>query len=292
MTKSQRFLDSTAFSMMTLLVAMLSIQTGAALAKQLFQGLGAQGTTLLRLGLAALCLCGFWRPWHQRHTRREVIAVLAYGLSLGAMSLSFYMAIERIPLGIAVAIEFTGPLAVAVLSSRKPSDFLWVALATGGLVLILPISQATAALDPLGVFYALCAGICWALYILFGQRAGASAHAGTVTALGMAVAALLVLPMGAAHAGSALFKLSNLPLALGVAILSSALPFSLEMVALKRLPAKNFGILMSLEPALGAISGRLLLDEHLAATQWMAISCIILASIGSSFRGRSHVTST
>jgi inner membrane transporter RhtA len=266
----------------SVLVAMTSIQYGASLAKRLFPLIGAQGTTTLRLSFAALILCSLWRPWRNKLSRLEVRSILAYGVSLGAMNFLFYLAIERIPLGIAVAIEFTGPLAVALLSSRKPSDFLWAALAVAGIVLILPLSENSAPLDPLGILYVLGAGISWALYILFGQRAGASTHGGTVTALGMAIAGVLSFPIGVVHAGKALLDFSILPIAVMVAILSSAVPYSFEMIALKRLPAKNFGILMSLEPAFAALTGLVFLNEHLTHIQWLAIGSIILASIGTS----------
>lgn len=282
-------LSPVALSILTVLVAMVSIQTGASLAKRLFPVVGAPGTTTLRLFFAALILGLIWRPWRGRLTRRELLAVVTYGASLGGMNLLFYLALERIPLGIAVAIEFTGPLAVALFASRKPLDFVWAALAVCGIVLILPISEASQALDWVGVGFALGAGLCWALYILFGQRAGATVHGGKAAALGMATAALLVCPIGVAHAGSALLDWSILPFALGVAVLSSALPYSLEMIALKHLPTRTFGILMSVEPALGALSGLLLLGERLALAQWVAIACIILASVGSSASSREKV---
>ncbi|HZI12753.1 MAG TPA: threonine/homoserine exporter RhtA [Myxococcus sp.] len=271
-----------AVAVLTLLVAMASIQAGASLAKRLFPVLGAQGTTALRLLFAAILLLAFWRPWRQRLTRKQGLAVLVYGAVLGGMNLSFYLALERIPLGIAVAVEFTGPLAVALYSTRRPVDFVWALLAVAGILLILPLAETSQALDWLGVFLALVAGGCWALYILFGQRAGALVHGGTATSLGMVVAALLVVPVGVAHAGRALLDVSLLPFALGVAVLSSALPYSLEMIALKALPARTFGILMSLEPALAALSGLLFLREQLTVTQWVAIGLIILASVGSS----------
>jgi inner membrane transporter RhtA len=222
-----------------------------------------------------------WRPWRQRLTRREALAVVVYGAALGGMNLTFYLALARIPLGIAVAIEFTGPLAVALLATRRLIDFFWAFLAVAGILLILPLGQTSKALDWVGVGWALVAGTCWALYILFGQRAGASIHGGTATALGMATAALLVLPFGVAHAGRALLDVSLAPMALGVAVLSSALPYSLEMISLQRLPTRTFGILMSVEPALGALSGLLFLGEQLTPAQWAAIGCVIVASAGS-----------
>ena len=281
MSRERSVLSPVGVAVVTVLVAMVSIQGGASLAKRLFPLIGAQGATALRLFFAALLLLAFWRPWRKRLTRQELKAVVVYGAALGAMNLTFYLALERIPLGIAVAIEFTGPLAVAILSTRRPIDFLWALLAVAGILMILPLAGTSKALDWLGVFWALVAGTCWALYILFGQRAVASVHGGTVTSLGMVTAALLVCPFGVVEAGRGLLDVSLLPMALGVAVLSSALPYSLEMIALKRLPTRTFGILMSLEPALAALSGLLFLGEQLTVVQWAAIGCVIAASAGS-----------
>tara|TARA_R100001244_G_scaffold129219_1_gene100497 strand:+ start:20689 stop:21528 length:840 start_codon:yes stop_codon:yes gene_type:complete len=262
-----------------LLVAMISIQSGASLAKGLFPLIGAAGTTALRLSLAALILCLLMRPWRARLSLASSRSLLAYGLSLGAMNLLFYLSLKTIPLGIAVALEFTGPLALALFSSRRLLDFVWIALAVFGLWLLLPNPQADVQLDPVGMALALAAGLCWALYIVFGQKAGAE-HGSHTVALGTIVAALLVFPIGLSQAGGSLFSLDLLPIALGVAVLSSALPYSLEMVALTRLPARTFSILMSMEPAIAALSGLLFLSERLSLSQWLAISAIILASAG------------
>ncbi|WP_164010992.1 threonine/homoserine exporter RhtA [Pyxidicoccus trucidator] len=289
MSRMQSMRSPVAVAVLAVLAAMSTIQFGASLAKGLFPVLGAQGTTALRLGFATLILLAFWRPWRRKLTRRDVLAVGVYGAALGGMNLTFYLALERIPLGIAVAIEFTGPLAVALLSTRRPIDFVWALLAVAGILLILPLSEASQPLDPVGVVWALAAGACWALYILFGQRAGAAVHGGTATSLGMATAALLVMPFGVAHAGEGLLNVSLWPAALGVAVLSSALPYSLEMIALKELPTRTFGILMSLEPAIAAVSGLVILGEQLALVQWVAIGCVILASAGSAATARKSV---
>ncbi len=273
-------------AVLTLLVAMLSIQTGASLAKRVFPVVGASGATALRVFFAALILAAVFRPWRQRLTREDLLSVAIYGAALGGMNLTFYLALERIPLGIAVAIEFTGPLALAIFSTRRALDFVWALLAVAGILLILPLSETSRALDWVGVFWALVAAACWALYILFGQRAGGAVHGGTAASLGMVTAALLVMPFGVAHAGAKLLDVTLLPVILGVAVLSSALPYSLEMYALKALPTRTFGILMSVEPALAALSGLLLLDERLSLRQWAAIGCIILASVGSSATSR------
>ena len=262
-----------------LLVAMVSIQTGASLAKSLFPLVGPEGTTALRLTLGALILTLIMRPWRARLTLASCRSLLGYGLALGGMNLLFYMSLKTIPLGIAVALEFTGPLALALLSSRRLLDFVWIALAVFGLWLLLPTQQSEAHLDPLGMALALAAGLCWALYIVFGQKAGAE-HGTHTVALGTIVAALLVIPVGLYTAGGALFSVDLLPVALAVAVMSSALPYSLEMVALTRLPARTFSILMSMEPAIAALSGLLFLSEKLTTHQWLAIGAIILASAG------------
>ncbi|MGL4318010.1 MAG: threonine/homoserine exporter RhtA [Pseudomonas sp.] len=262
-----------------LLVAMTSIQSGASLAKGLFPLIGPEGTTALRLSLGALILCLVMRPWRTRANFSAWPSLLAYGLSLGSMNLLFYMSLKTIPLGIAVALEFTGPLALALLSSRRLLDFVWIALAVFGLWLLLPDTGSSGHLDPLGMALALGAGVCWALYIIFGQKAGAE-HGAQTVAFGTVVAALLVFPVGLWQNGAALFSIDLLPVALGVAVLSSALPYSLEMIALTRLPARTFSVLMSMEPAIAALSGLLFLGERLGFEQWLAIGAIILASAG------------
>ena len=263
-------------------MAMVSIQTGASLAKHLFPLVGPQGSAALRLFFASLILLIVWRPWSRPPAADHWRAIWLYGLSLGGMNLLFYMALAHIPLGIAVAFEFCGPLAVALFASRRAVDFLWVACAVGGLLLLLPVGGvATAALDPWGVAFALAAGACWALYIIFGRRVGAAVHGGTATALGMCVAALVVLPFGVVHSGLGLLSWAVLPAGFGVAILSSAFPYSLEMIALKKLPAHTFGVLMSMEPAIAALSGLLFLSEKLSSLQWLALGLIIFASAGS-----------
>ncbi|UVE16304.1 threonine/homoserine exporter RhtA [Pseudomonas sp. LS44] len=262
-----------------LIVAMASIQGGAALAKSLFPLVGAEGTTALRLSLAAIILTVIMRPWRAHLTASSCRSLLAYGVSLGGMNLLFYMSLQTVPLGIAVALEFTGPLTLALLSSRRWLDLLWIGIAAFGIWLLLPITQTQTPIDPLGMAYALGAGLCWALYIIFGQKAGAE-HGGQTVALGTIVAAAVVFPIGLVHTGDALFSWSLLPIALGVAVLSSALPYSLEMVALTRLPARTFSTLMSIEPAIAALSGLLFLHEQLSPEQWLAIAAIIIASTG------------
>ena len=267
-----------------LLAAMVSLQVGASFAKGLFPVVGAEGATVLRLGLAAVLLVVVMRPWRVRFDAVDWRWLVAYGLAMGGMNLLFYMAIATLPLGIAVALMFAGPLAVALLSSRRLVDFLWVGLAVGGLVLLLPIFKGGAAADPKGLALALGAGGCWALYIFTGKRAGRQ-HGPQAAAVGMAIAACAVLPIGAGAALSAP-SAGLLLTALLVAILSSAVPFTLEMLALKRLPTATFSTLTSMEPAVAALVGLLALGEQLSVTQWLAIGAIIGASIGTTMTVR------
>ena len=258
----------------------VSMCVGTSLAKGLFPLVGAEGTTTLRVGFSALVLLAAWRPWRTRLTARDAAAVALYGVALGFLNLLFYMALRTIPFGIAVAVEFAGPLAVATLSSRRPLDAVWIALALLGLSQLLPVGVQASALDPVGLAYAAGAALAWGLYIVFGQRAGRRRGPDAV-AIGTAVAALVVLPFGVARAGSALLDPALLPLGFGVALLSSALPFSLEMYALRRLPRQTFGVLLSVEPAVAALAGFLVLGETLTPSQWLGIACVVLASVGS-----------
>jgi inner membrane transporter RhtA len=263
-----------------LLIAMISIQAGASLAKSLFAALGAEGATAIRLAMATIILLLVYRPWRGGALTGSRRSLLLYGISLGLMNLFFYLALARVPMGIVVAIEFLGPLGVALLASRRAADFVWALLAVLGLLLLLPLASTAPRLDRLGILFALLAGGGWALYIVSARHAGAE-QAGRTVALGMVIAAVVVLPVGVAHAGAALLDVSLWPIAFGVAILSSALPYSLEMYALTRIPTRTFGILMSLEPALAALAGFAVLGERLTALQWVAIGCVMLASIGS-----------
>ncbi|MBC3951580.1 MULTISPECIES: threonine/homoserine exporter RhtA [Pseudomonas] len=285
MSNNLRPLSHTLFPIGLLLIAMASIQTGASMAKTLFPLVGAQGTTSLRLIFASIILLLVLRPWRARFTAKSLRTVLFYGIALGGMNFLFYMSLRSVPLGIAVALEFTGPLAVALFGSRRPLDFVWIALAVTGLLLLIPTGTESASLDMTGVAYALGAGVCWAGYILFGQKAGEDNGIQTA-ALGVLIAALFIAPIGAVHAGWALFDIGLIPTAIGVAILSTALPYSLEMVALTRMPTRTFGTLASLEPAFGALSGMLFLHENLTLTQWLAIGAIILASAGATLTAR------
>ncbi|CAH6697953.1 MULTISPECIES: threonine/homoserine exporter RhtA [Klebsiella] len=270
---------------LVILIAMISIQSGASLAKSLFPLVGAPGVTALRLALGTLILVVIFKPWRLRFAPEQRLPLLLYGLSLGAMNYLFYLSIQRIPLGVAVALEFTGPLAVALFGSRRPLDFVWVALAVLGLWFLLPLGQSVAQIDPVGALLALGAGACWAVYILTGQRAGEE-HGPATVAMGSLIAAVVFVPMGMIQASDTLFQWGLLLPGLGIAILSTALPYSLEMVALTRMPSKTFGTLMSMEPALAALSGMVFLGETLTATQTLALGAIILASMGSTLTMR------
>ena len=263
-----------------LLVGMLSYQCGAAMARHLFPVVGAEGATACRLGLAAVILLAWRQPWRRLHLSKDWRALWGYGLSIGAMNLVFYLSLRTIPLGIAVALEFTGPLALALVGSRRWTDLVWVALVIIALLMLLPLHGSTRSLDPLGVFLALAAGVGWVLYIVLGKKAGAS-HGADAVALGTSIGALLAVPIGFAHAGSALLSPSLLPFAIGVAVLSSALPYTLEMIALTHLPSRTFSTLLSLEPAFAAAAGAAFLGERLDPMQWLSILAIVVAAGGS-----------
>ncbi|MDX5406715.1 MAG: DMT family transporter [Chromatiaceae bacterium] len=266
----------------SVLLAMVTIQSGASIAKQLFPLIGPDGTTALRLGFSALVLWLVFRPWRSLPQGRDWQAIVVYGLCLGGMNILFYLAIARIPLGIGVALEFTGPLAVALFSSRHKRDLIWVACAIAGILLLLPDMRGADALDPVGVMLALAAGACWAGYILFGKKTNTQSSGGITVALGMTVAAAVLVPTGFVTQGWALLSWEVLPLGFLVGILSSAIPYSLEMVALRNMTSQNFSVFMSMEPAVAALAGFLILAELLTLWQWLAILLVIVASLGSS----------
>ena len=294
MTAAQPRLASSLICVGVLLVAMVSFQAGASIAKGLFAAVGAQGAAALRLAFGTLMLVVVFRPWRTRPSPAAWRPIIVYGVALGVMNLLFYTALATIPLGVAVALEFAGPLAVAMMASRRPIDFVWTALAVGGLLLILrPSGSASSRLDPVGVACAMGAAVCWALYIVFGQKAGGE-HGMQTTALGMLIAAAIVIPVGAARAGGALLSPQVLMVGAAIGFLGTALPYALEMIALTRLPTRTFGTLMSLEPAVGALAGLVMLRQVLSLTQWLAIAAVVVASVGATatIRSKTPVVTT
>ncbi|MBN6035941.1 DMT family transporter [Amycolatopsis sp. 195334CR] len=258
------------------LIGIVSVQVGAAFAKQLFAITGPSGTVTLRLFFAAVVLLLIWRP-ALRMGRRAVPVVLGYGLVLAAMNIFFYQAIARIPLGIAVTIEFLGPLGVALAGSRRWRDAVWALLAAGGVILL---SETRGDISLLGMGFALAAGLCWGAYILLGAALGSRTSEGNGLALAMAFGALVAMPTGVIESGTNLLDPWVLFIGLMVALLSSVIPYSLELEALRKIPPRVFGILMSLEPAVAAVAGLIVLGEALHVPQWLAICCVVAASIG------------
>lgn len=269
--------------------SILSLSIGSSLAKELlFPLIGATGTTALRTGFSAIVLLLLWRPWRASITGRELLFIALYGITLGAMNLCFYLALESIPFGLAVAIEFVGPLTVTVLYSRKLGDFIWIALAVTGVVLLLPLRGNESGLPLTGVLFALGAALGWGLYILFGKTIS-HLHAGQTVAVGLVFASLVTLPMGIMDAGAILAHPYLLAMGLLIAVLSSSLPMTLEMAALKRLPHKTFGILVSMEPAVAALVAFFMLAETLTFTQVIAVVLSITAGMGSAITARSRI---
>ena len=264
------------------IVGIASTQVGGAIAKTLFDDLGPGGTVFLRTVFAAIVLLLLWRPALAGHGRNDLALAVAFGVALAAMNLSFYEAIDRIPLGIAVTIEFVGPLAVAIGGSRRALDLLWAALAAAGIVLL---ARAGGHVNTSGIAFALLAGVFWAAYILLSARTGRVFPRGTGLSLAMAVGAVLLLPVGIAGGGSALLRPELLAAGAGVAMLSSAIPYSLELAALRRLPTQVFGILLSLEPAMAALAGFVILDQGLRPRDAIAIALVAMASAGASLTG-------
>jgi inner membrane transporter RhtA len=266
------------------LLSIISVQGGAAIAKGIFPILGATSTSSLRIVLSALILLAVNRPNLRNLSTAQWKAVALYGLTLGAMNIIFYMAIARIPLALGVALEFIGPLALALTGSKRMIDFLWVILAAAGIVLIAPWNNN--GLNVTGVLLALLAGAFWAAYILLGGRISKMMDGGKAVSIGMIFASAVVLPVAIGDGLITHLKLWMLLAGLALALLSSAIPFSLEMNALRKIPAKTFSILMSLEPAVAAVSGLIFLHEYLSLYEWIAIVLIIIASAGAALTAK------
>jgi inner membrane transporter RhtA len=265
------------------LAAVASVQSGAAVATKLFPTAGLGGTLLLRVGLSAALLLAVARPSPRGRRPADLRLAVAFGLVLAGMNATFYEALSRIPLGVAVTIEFVGPLAVAVAGSRRALDLLWVALAAVGVTLL---TSGAGHVDAAGALFALAAGALWGGYILLSQRVGRVFPGASGLAVALTVGTLALLPWGLASGGAALARPSVLGRGAAVALLSSALPYSLELFALRRMRASVFGVLMSLEPAFAAMSGLLFLGQHLRLREWVAVGCVMVASIGATRRAR------
>jgi inner membrane transporter RhtA len=260
--------------------AVTSLQFGAGFAVTLFDELGPGGAAFLRLAIAAAVLLAIWRPRVRGRSARDLRLAAAFGITLGLMNLCIYEAMDRIPLGIAVTIEFWGPLAVAVAGSRRPLDLLWVALAAAGIVLLA--DPGGGSLDAAGIVFAVAAGGLWAGYILLAARTGQVFPGASGLAIAMVFGALVTLPAGVAQAGAELLVPELVAAAAVVALASSVIPYSFELEALRRLPARVFGVLMSLEPAVAALAGLIVLGQALGAIEWLAIGLVVAASAGSS----------
>lgn len=261
-----------------LLASQISLNLGAALAKHLFPLIGVEGVASYRVGIAAIIMLAVFRPWRTPLTLAQGINVAIYGSVIGLMNLLIYRSFSRIPLGIAVAIEVAGPLTVAVLSSRRPRDLVAVALAAVGLYFLLPIHDGVNQLDPVGVAYAAGAAVCWGLYIVFGKRVSVM-HGGQSVAWAMLAASVFIVPIGAWYGGSMLLTPSYLAIGLAIALMCSALPYTLEMLSMRRLSQRTFSMFSSAAPALSALAGMLVLGESLSAIQWLAIASMVAASV-------------
>ena len=266
------------------LLAIISVQCGAAIAKSLFPAMGAIGTTSIRIGISAVLLLLVYRPNLFQITPKQWKLVVPYGLCLGAMNLIFYLAIARIPIGLAVTLEFIGPLLVAIIGSRRLIDYCWILLAATGIVLIAPWSNER--INSLGVVFALIAGGLWATYIILGGKISKIMNDGQAVSTGMLFAALLILPFGFYENGLANLTPKLFGMGIALALLSSAIPFTLEMKALGQLPPRTFSILMSLEPAAAAICAFIFLHENLTYYELLAVVCVVIASVGSTLTAK------
>lgn len=262
-----------------LFASIVTFSLGTSFAKSLFPLVGAAGTTAYRVGFSAVILLAVMRPWRTPLCRHDIIRIVPYGVALGTMNLCFYLSLRTTPLGLAIAIEFLGPLTVSLICSHRPMQFAMTGLAVTGLLLLLPLRPTDHALDAAGILFALAAAICWALYIVLGKR---TTHlpSGQTVAFGMVAAAIVVVPIGIYQTGVALLTPEWIVMGLAAALLSSAIPYSLEMVAMKSIPANSLGVLLSIEPAVGAIVGAVVLGELLTSLQWLAVALVVSASIG------------
>lgn len=268
------------------LLSIASVQLGSAIAKSMFESLSPAAIVFLRVGFAAIVLLLIWRPQLKKIDRTHYKALILFGLSLALMNLTFYLAIERIPIGIAVTLEFIGPLGLAIVNSRRWLDGLWVVLASIGIILLAPLGGLV--FDPIGIVLALTAGGLWATYILLSVKVGRALPGGMGLACAMAIAAIVLLPIGIAAGGSTLLNPYFLLLGFGVALLSSALPYSLELEALRWMPVRVFGVLLSLEPVAAALMGLLILRETLELRAIVSIFLVTIAAAGAAFTSKGN----
>jgi len=260
------------------LTSIICVQSGASIAKKLFPVLGPSGMSSLRLGLSSLLLMLINRPNLKKITKKQWLICLCYGISISGMNLIFYYSIERVPLGLAVTVEFIGPLLLALMLSRKLSDLAWASLACLGILLIVPWQNSN--VDLLGLAMAFIAGLFWVGYILMGSKLTKLIDGRVGATIGTSIAALIVVPIGFYNNAFEQMNWMYLLIGFAVAIISSSLPFTLDLLAMKKIPPKSFSILTSLHPAFAALSGFILLGEALSLIQWLSISCVVLASIG------------
>ncbi|MEG1233685.1 MAG: EamA family transporter [Acinetobacter sp.] len=270
-------------ALVLLIIAMISVQSSGSLAKILFHDFPILTVAAMRLLLGALILALIFKIWQINFRQVKWQAIISYGFALAGMNALFYLSIDRLPLGIAVSFEFVGPLSVALYYARQKFDFVWVGLAILGLILLFPFDQVSEGLDLIGIGFALGAGACWAIYIVAGQKPSGISGNHTVC-LGMFIGMLCLMPVALFSGFSiAVFEPSNFIYFIALAVLASALPFTLEMIALRHLTALSFGTLMSVEPAIAALSGFIFLGEQLLWNQWLALATIICASIGCTY---------
>ncbi len=269
-------------------VSALSVQFGAALATRLFDKVGPTGAATLRLVIAALVLAVLLRPHHLWPARQDLAVVAAFGLTMAAMNVTFYEAIARIPLGVAVTVEFVGPLAVTFVGSRRAAHVVWAALAGAGVVLLA--TGGGHGVDLVGIAMALLAGGCWAAYIVLSKETGQRFPGAAGLAVAMIVAAVAVLPFGLVSAPARLFTPSTLALGAVVAVLSSAIPYSLELSALRRVSSRSFGVLLSLDPAVAALIGLVVLGQHLSWRELLALVLVVVANAGNALVGEADTS--
>ncbi|HEY9677314.1 MAG TPA: DMT family transporter [Drouetiella sp.] len=280
-SRTQSFIPALA-----VLCSIISLCVGTSFGKSLFPVVGAAGTASIRVILSCFVLMAFFRPWREPLSFKSAKNIAMYGAVLGCMNSVFYESIQRLPLGIAIAIEFTGPLAVAIASSRRTIDFVWIALAIVGLAFLLPIAPGAVSLDPVGISLAFTAAALWACYIILGKRMS-NMSAGQATSYGVLAASVVLLPVGVTQVGARILDPHVLLSGFILCIASSALPYTLEMYAMKKLPKNTFSILLSMEPAVGALSGMIVLHESLTMLQWAAVLSVMVASIGTTLTSRS-----